>query len=399
MPRKTTTIGESVKLPPDIKTVKKVRRSDGSVKIHYYRRSTGKPIKGQPGTLLFEASWAAAGQTDGSPASTRGELFDLIQRYRKAPEAKRKSVRSDLELQRYLNRIEDKFGYMSLDLIQHDKFCQDLYVWRDEMGATPVAADHTMSTLSTLLNWARRRKHIRINQAQDVDRLIDRKEKVKRNRSRLIFTPDMEEEIFAIAHPVVRASYLLSYYTGARRGDMCDWKWSSIDGDGWLVYTPAKTEETTGAEVHLPVFALPPLKELLDSLPRRPHGYILSNTRGGRMTSIALKKHWERTKKKTSIKLHWHDLRGTTITHLLNAQCTLPEVASISGHAMSSTGGAVGDSGESSGSVSKVISAYAQHTRDMALNAYTKWATAEFSPKPKGPKKKILTLIQGDLAA
>ena len=32
--------------------------------------------------------------------------------------------------------------------------------------------------------------------------------------------------------------------------------------------------------------------------------------------------------------LHFHDLRGTAVTRLAEAECTLPEIASITGHSL-----------------------------------------------------------------
>jgi integrase len=57
-------------------------------------------------------------------------------------------------------------------------------------------------------------------------------------------------------------------------------------------------------------------------------------------TGLAFKKRyfaeqWEETCKAAGIvNLHFHDLRGTTVTMLAEAGCTLPEIVSITGHTL-----------------------------------------------------------------
>ena len=48
-----------------------------------------------------------------------------------------------------------------------------------------------------------------------------------------------------------------------------------------------------------------------------------------------LAEQWEHTCKAAGIvDLHFHDLRGTTVTMLAEAGCTLPEIASLTGHSL-----------------------------------------------------------------
>ena len=48
-----------------------------------------------------------------------------------------------------------------------------------------------------------------------------------------------------------------------------------------------------------------------------------------------LAQQWEKTCKAAGIvDLHFHDIRGTTVTMLAEAGCTLPEIVSITGHTL-----------------------------------------------------------------
>lgn len=374
--RRTDTSVGAGKLPPDVKVTRK-RTADGTVKVYYYRRSTGKKIEGEPGTFLFEQSWRAAGipkdEPGPEPAETIGEFALLIRRFQKSPEANKASADSIKQRNRYLTKIEDRFGYMTLSDLQDDRACEEFFEWRDEMAHVPVKADKAIQTLNQVLKWAKSRKLIKVNQAEDVTKLVDNRESLRRNRAKLVYTPAMVDTLFEVLRPCVRVAFLLALYTGARMGDLCGFRWNMIDSDGWLIYTPSKTRHSTGIEVHVPTFALPPLKALLESLPRRPHGHILSSDYGRKMSKDTLKKHWAEDRNKTSIRLHWHDIRGTTVTRLLAAGCTHAEVASITGHALTSpVAGMTQDQARS-------LARYGAINRDMALNAYRKWTAAEFS--------------------
>jgi integrase len=62
---------------------------------------------------------------------------------------------------------------------------------------------------------------------------------------------------------------------------------------------------------------------------------ILTNSRGLPWTEDGFPTSWGKAFDKTSLgDLHFHDLRGTTVTRLALSNCTVPEIASITGHSM-----------------------------------------------------------------
>ena len=57
--------------------------------------------------------------------------------------------------------------------------------------------------------------------------------------------------------------------------------------------------------------------------------------RGAPWTEDGFRTSWDKAFRKTSLKdLHFHDLRGTAVTRLALSNCSVPEIASITGHSM-----------------------------------------------------------------
>jgi len=62
---------------------------------------------------------------------------------------------------------------------------------------------------------------------------------------------------------------------------------------------------------------------------------ILTTKTGRSYSKRYLAQQWEKTCKAAGIvDLHFHDIRGTTVTMLAEAGCTLPEIVSITGHTL-----------------------------------------------------------------
>jgi hypothetical protein len=71
--------------------------------------------------------------------------------------------------------------------------------------------------------------------------------------------------------------------------------------------------------------------------PDNADGPILRNTFGEPWTTDGFKTSWGKAVIKSGLSdenLHFHDLRGTAVTRLALAGCTVPEIASITGHSL-----------------------------------------------------------------
>ena len=76
------------------------------------------------------------------------------------------------------------------------------------------------------------------------------------------------------------------------------------------------------------------LKATLDWLEKRST-LILTTKTGRAFKKRYFADQWERTRKAAKIEdLHFHDIRGTTVTMLFQAGCNLGEIVSIAGHSL-----------------------------------------------------------------
>jgi integrase len=82
----------------------------------------------------------------------------------------------------------------------------------------------------------------------------------------------------------------------------------------------------------------PRLRAMLDNS-KRTATVILTNKKGLPWSPKAFRTAWGETMRKAKITgLHFHDLRGTAVTRLAEAECSNAEICSITGHAMKDVG-------------------------------------------------------------
>jgi integrase len=149
----------------------------------------------------------------------------------------------------------------------------------------------------------------------------------------------------------MRAALMLAMHTGQRQGDLLRLPWSGYDGEH-ITLKQGKGGKTVS------VRCTAALKTLLDAMPKR--GLLILTTTSGR----AWKKRWFNdcwldTVRQAEIRdLHFHDLRGTAITMLAEAGCTVPEIAAVTGHTLKH--------------VTHVLETYLARTRHLADAAIVK---------------------------
>ena len=130
--------------------------------------------------------------------------------------------------------------------------------------------------------------------------------------------------------PLQRA-LLLALETGQRQGDLLILPWSSFDG-AWIRLRQGKT----GRLVNIPVTRR--LRAVLENT-KRTATTVLTNGRRISWEGHAFRRQWRDACRKADIKgLTFHDLRGTAVTRLAEAECSAAEIASITGHSMRDVG-------------------------------------------------------------
>ena len=320
------------------------KMADGTVKTYEYPR-TGK------------RRWTE----EHSSSSDSRDFIWLVAQYRSSPEFERLAPLTRSGYRGYLDALCDRLGWMTLRDLEDRRARTEFYALRDSMTSTPSQSDHHIGILRTVLAWGYRRGHLGINHALGIEPLVS----TAHSRAEIVWSED-DRAVFERGAPAnIRRAFQLALLTAARLSDLCAMRWSDIDETGWLVYTPQKTRRH-GVQIHIPTFALSPLQDLLHEIPRNADT-ILSLREGVRLNSGTLGIYFraERDRLLPGADLHFHDLRGTAITEMLDAGCTEIEAASISGHAV----GGIASQGRGIGNMRR----YVKQTRERALNACTKW--------------------------
>ena len=316
-----------------------VRRKDGTIKVYEYERKAKTPS--------YRLSVRGGG------------LRQIAKAYTSAPEFRALSESWQTATRYYLGILEDRLDWMTLDDINDRRARGDFYAVRDAYADKPAKADKIMGTLATALAWAYERGMIDANHARGIDRLS-----ATGARADKIWAPEQLAALLAHAKPDLSRLVRVGLYTAARLSDVLAFDWGMVRGD-WLEYKPGKTAKSTGVVVRLPWRELAPLRDVLAECGPRDAGPILTTeARGIPWTVPNFNARWKATLAVAGLldaDRHFHDLRGTAITRMLEAGATHAEVASISGHAV---GGR------------STLRAYAARSDAMALGAYRKWNAA-----------------------
>lgn len=298
----------------------------GERKKYYYAWKGGPRIDAEPGTPEFIKLYneAAAGKSVRPDETMRG----LIDYFKDTNEYKSKSKDTRRAYDSYLKLIEQKFGTMPLGAVEDKRARGEFKDWRDTFAATPRKADYLWSTLARVLSVAKDRGKISVNVCEKGGRLYES------DRTEIIWTADNIREFCAVASVELQAALLLALWTGQRQGDLLRLTWKNYDGQ-YIRLRQSKAKGGRGARVVIPVGK--PLKAALDAAmkEKRKAVTILTNSRGLPWTGDGFRTSWDKAFGKTTLQdLHFHDLRGTAVTRLALAGCSVPQIASITGHSM-----------------------------------------------------------------
>ena len=295
--------------------------ADGTIKIYCYAWRGGPLIDAELGTPEFFSLYNEATAKRARDAET---LSGLIDYFKDSNDYKSLSDASKRNYTLYLGLIEKKFGTMPIGAVEDKRARGDFKDFRDSFAATPRKADYVWTTLARVLSFAKDRGKIAVNVCERGGRLYDA------DRAEIVWTADDIREFCAVASPELRAALLLALWTGQRQGDLLKLTLSAYDG------THIRVKQTKG-KARVSILAGGPLKEFLDERVRNklPAVTILTNSRGQPWTGDGFRSSWDRAFAKTNLgDLHFHDLRGTAVTRLALASCTVPEIAAITGHSL-----------------------------------------------------------------
>lgn len=164
-----------------------------------------------------------------------------------------------------------------------------------------------------------------------------------------LWTDEQIAAFKARAAPSLCLAIDLALYTGQREGDILKMRWSDIR-DGWIEIVQSKTSK----EISIPIHTK--LKAALAATPKRGLHLVISEETGLNWKFRAFCDNVRDARIAAGLEsVLFMDLRRTAVTRLGEAGCTVPQIASITGHSVKD--------------VQAIIDTYLRPTRKMAAAA------------------------------
>jgi integrase len=301
----------------------RVKVANGQRITYYYAWRNGPRLVGEPGSPEFIASYHAAIASRREP--DRATFHSVIAGYKASQDFIGLGPRTRADYLKQIKKIEAKFADLPIAALDDARVTREFLEWRDGMAGSPRQADYAWSVLMLLCSWARTRGLTLYRPPERIERLY------KADRSEKIWEEAHLAAFLAVASEPLQRALVLGLETGQRQGDLLALPWSAYDGQ-WIRLRQAKT----GRRVNIPVTRR--LRTILDNS-KRTAVTILTNKRGISWKPNAFRILWHDTCRKANITgLHFHDLRGTAVTRLAEAECSHAEIAAITGHGMKDVG-------------------------------------------------------------
>lgn len=344
-----------------IRGVNKVtaKLAGGRSAIYYYHRATGTRLTGKPGTPEFIASLAAAQSK--APDRSPGTLSGLIRKFEGTAKWRKLADSTRKEYRRVFTFWDGKFGTVPHKGLEAKMFRQKVLEWHDAFSADkPREADNRVTILARVLSWGAKDGPLTVNVLDGFDRAYES------DRSEKIWLREHVEAFMQVAEPEMQLAMVLALHTGQRQADIRKMAWGNYDGERLTI-----RQGKGGRRVMIPCTTA--LKATLDALPRR--GAVILTTKTGRaFQKRYFAMQWEAATTAAKIEdRHFHDVRGTTVTMLFEAGCSVAEAASITGHTLKSA--------------QTILDRYLARTSTLAQSAIAKFENRMEQERAKDPAK------------
>jgi integrase len=298
--------------------------ADGTSRTYYYAWKGGPPLRGEPGTPEFIASYNEACARKVVPP--RGTLLSVLQAYQASENFLRLADETRRSYAGLIRRnIEKDFADFPVAALTDRRTRGIFMAWRDRIAGSAGRrqADYAWAVLARVLSWA-------LDRGLVLDNPCTRGGRVYRgSRAEKNWTAADEAAFLAHAPAHLQLALLLALWSGQRQGDLLRLPWSAYDGKHVRL-----RQSKTGTPVVILVGA--PLKAVLDATPRQSP-IILTRANGRPWTGQAFRSAWLRVCKAAGITgVTFHDLRGSCVTRLALVGATEAEIATITGHSLRS---------------------------------------------------------------
>jgi integrase len=295
--------------------------ADGSKRTYYYAWKGGPPLRGEPGTPQFVASYNEA--VDRKVVPPGGTLLSLLQAYQTCEEFNGLADSTRRSYAALILRIEKAFADFPLAALTDRRTRGIFKDWRDRIATDSGRrqADYAWTVLARVLSWALDRGLVSANPCERGGRLY------RGSRADKIWTAADEAAFLKLAPAHLHLPLLLALWTGQRQGDLLRLPWSAYDG------THIRLRQSKSRK---PVSILvgAPLKATLDAISKRST-IMLTNSDGKPWTSDGFRASWRKACIAAGVRgVTFNDLRGTAVTRLALVGATEAEIANITGHSL-----------------------------------------------------------------
>lgn len=248
-----------------------------------------------------------------------GSLGHAIESFLASAEYKARAENTQLQDRRLFDELRAAFGAGLLRDLRdrHVKIIRDHFRKKHSAGI----ADAAMSRISVV--WQYADQHIDLDLGANPTVGVSRLHKATKEHPPW---PDGVLAAFDAAAPRhLRLGVMLLLYTGQRRSDVVQMRWSQFDGD-----TIEVVQQKTGEPVTIPCHKR--LRAILSTLPRYSE-FILTGERGAPYKAASLAAMVR--KQLHAIGIHGysvHGLRKNAAVALSQAGCSVPEIMAVTGH-------------------------------------------------------------------
>jgi integrase len=289
-----------------------------------------------------------------------GTFAGLTRAYTKSPEFQtRLAASTRKEYARKLAAAEIEFGDMPIAALSNPRVRSHFMSWRSVVARVSGLreADYRLAVVSAMLSWAVENGHVDSNHVKGFKRLYHS------DRSEILWLPEHVEAFMAAAPVEMQRALILALHTGLRQGDIRKLCWSNYDGS----HLNLRIGKNQRAGRQGPMVSIPctkTLRAMLDGM-SRGSAVILTTKEGRPFTARYFGRQWEdamKAAKLTDASLHFHDLRGTAVTMLAEAGCSVPQIASITQHSLATA--------------TRILETYLAPTRHLATQAIAQFENA-----------------------
>lgn len=292
--------------------------ADGSTVTYYYAWKGGPRLPGKPGDPEFVTTYHTFHST--KVETPAGTLLSVLNTYQESLKFLDLAPRTRRDYVRHIRKIETEYHDFPIAALSDRATRGEFLSWRDRLAkASRRQADYTYSVLALIISWGFDRGLVPGNPCGRPGKVY-RSERIDN-----IWSADDEAAFMNSAPDHIGLAFMLALWTGQRQGDLLRLPWSAYDGQ-----TIRLRQRKGGAYVS--VLVGEPLKILLGRTPKTAVT-ILATTRKTTWTESGFRASWRTACKKAGVQdLTFHDLRGTAVTRLAVAGCSVPQIATITGH-------------------------------------------------------------------